>query len=52
MPAEQIETGCEPCGHLGLFMGRHTIAGAWRRIAQWLGGTSGRMTQTRASAGL
>lgn len=51
-PAELIETACEPCGHLGLFIGRNTIAGAWRRIAHWLGGTSGRMTGTRASAGL
>jgi poly(3-hydroxyalkanoate) synthetase len=51
-PAELIETGCEPCGHLALFMGRHTIANAWRRIAHWLGGTSGRMTETRASARL
>jgi poly(3-hydroxyalkanoate) synthetase len=35
-PAGLIEAGCEPCGHLGLFMGRNTIAGAWRRIARWL----------------
>ncbi len=35
-PADLIETACEPCGHLGLFMGRNTIASAWRRIAHWL----------------
>jgi poly(3-hydroxyalkanoate) synthetase len=35
-PAALIETACEPCGHLGLFMGHNTIAGAWRRIAHWL----------------
>jgi poly(3-hydroxyalkanoate) synthetase len=35
-PAKLIETGCEPCGHLGLFMGRNTMANAWRRIARWL----------------
>jgi poly(3-hydroxyalkanoate) synthetase len=35
-PAPLIETACEPCHHLGLFMGRHTIAQSWSRIARWL----------------
>src|SRR5262249_21031801 len=35
-PAGLIETSCGPCGHLGLFMGRDTIAHSWRRIARWL----------------
>jgi poly(3-hydroxyalkanoate) synthetase len=35
-PATSIATRCEPSSHLGLFMGRHTIAHAWRQIAQWL----------------
>src|SRR6185437_8316050 len=39
-PAQLIETACEPCGHLGLFMGRNTIAGAWRQIAHWLASPS------------
>ncbi|MGO4716120.1 alpha/beta fold hydrolase [Bradyrhizobium sp. 2TAF24] len=25
-----------PSGHLGLFIGRRTLAGAWRRVARWL----------------
>jgi poly(3-hydroxyalkanoate) synthetase len=36
-PAELIETACEPCGHLALFLGRHTMEDAWRRIGRWLG---------------
>jgi len=51
-PAELIETACEPCGHLGLFMGRNTIANAWRRIAHWLANNSGPATGAEASAGL
>jgi poly(3-hydroxyalkanoate) synthetase len=31
-----IEMATEPCGHLSLFLGRKTLAGAWRQIAQWL----------------
>ncbi|MEW6644112.1 MAG: alpha/beta fold hydrolase [Pseudomonadota bacterium] len=29
---------CEtaPSGHLGLFIGRRTLTGAWRRVARWL----------------
>lgn len=35
-PAHHIETELEPCSHLSLFLGARTMAGAWRRIAQWL----------------
>jgi poly(3-hydroxyalkanoate) synthetase len=31
-----IETALEPCGHLSLFLGRKTLAGAWRKIGRWL----------------
>jgi poly(3-hydroxyalkanoate) synthetase len=36
-PSHCIETETAPCSHLSLFLGAQTIAGAWRRIAQWLG---------------
>jgi poly(3-hydroxyalkanoate) synthetase len=36
-PKALIEMATEPCGHLSLFLGRKTLAGIWRRIAQWLG---------------
>ncbi|WP_429024512.1 alpha/beta fold hydrolase [Bradyrhizobium sp. I1.14.4] len=32
----QRELEPEPCGHLGLFMGRRALADSWRRIACWL----------------
>ena len=35
-PKAFIEMATEPCGHLSLFVGRKTLGGAWRRIAQWL----------------
>lgn len=35
-PGECVEMEKSPCGHLGLFMGAETIAGAWTRIARWL----------------
>jgi poly(3-hydroxyalkanoate) synthetase len=35
-PESCIEKETVPCGHLGLFMGADTIAGAWPRIARWL----------------
>lgn len=35
-PGDYVETETLPCGHLGLFMGADTIAGAWPRIARWL----------------
>ena len=35
-PPACIETGGEPCGHLGLFMGRTTLSHSWRRIGRWL----------------
>lgn len=31
-----LERACEPCGHLGLFMGRDVLGHSWRRIARWL----------------
>jgi poly(3-hydroxyalkanoate) synthetase len=35
-PPDCIAVETVPCGHLGLFMGADTMAGAWPRIAQWL----------------
>lgn len=35
-PKALVEMATEPCGHLSLFLGRRTLAGAWRRIAEWL----------------
>jgi poly(3-hydroxyalkanoate) synthetase len=36
-PPHCVETELAPCSHLSLFLGAQTMAGAWRRIAQWLG---------------
>ena len=35
-PQAALERACEPCGHLGLFMGRNVLRHSWRRIAHWL----------------
>ena len=35
-PQAALELACEPCGHLGLFMGRDVLGHSWRRIARWL----------------
>lgn len=35
-PPTRLEQACEPCGHLGLFMGRNVLGHSWRRIARWL----------------
>jgi poly(3-hydroxyalkanoate) synthetase len=35
-PPHAIETIVEPCGHLGLFVGRETLRRAWGRAARWL----------------
>jgi len=35
-PQSAIQTATEPCSHLGLFLGRKTLAGPWQRIARWL----------------
>ena len=35
-PPAWLERACEPCGHLGLFMGRDVLGQSWRRIARWL----------------
>jgi poly(3-hydroxyalkanoate) synthetase len=32
----QIKADVAPCGHLGLFMGRHALRHIWPRIANWL----------------
>lgn len=36
-PKALVEMATEPCSHLSLFLGRRTLAGAWRRVAGWLG---------------
>lgn len=35
-PKAAIERATEPCSHLSLFIGARTLAGPWRRIADWL----------------
>ncbi|HTS41226.1 MAG TPA: alpha/beta fold hydrolase [Xanthobacteraceae bacterium] len=35
-PKSAIQMTIEPCSHLGLFLGRKTLAGTWQRIARWL----------------
>jgi poly(3-hydroxyalkanoate) synthetase len=35
-PPDEVQVAIEPCGHLGLLMGRETMRHAWRRIADWL----------------
>ena len=35
-PRTQVQIAVEPCGHLGLFMGRDALNRSWRRIAGWL----------------
>jgi poly(3-hydroxyalkanoate) synthetase len=35
-PPHAIETIVEPCGHLGLFLGRETLRRAWGKAARWL----------------
>jgi poly(3-hydroxyalkanoate) synthetase len=35
-PAASVRIAVETSGHLGLMMGERTLAGAWRKIADWL----------------
>ncbi|MGY3605727.1 MULTISPECIES: alpha/beta fold hydrolase [unclassified Bradyrhizobium] len=35
-PPQWLEQSSEPCGHLGLFMGRESLSRSWRRIIRWL----------------
>ena len=35
-PPGSIEREVAPCGHLGLFIGRTTLAVSWRRVTEWL----------------
>ncbi|WP_454634671.1 alpha/beta fold hydrolase [Bradyrhizobium cenepequi] len=35
-PPQRLEQASEPCGHLGLFMGRESLSRSWRRIVLWL----------------
>ncbi|MBO4228208.1 alpha/beta fold hydrolase [Bradyrhizobium neotropicale] len=35
-PPQWLEQSSEPCGHLGLFMGRESLNRSWRRIIRWL----------------
>jgi len=45
-----LERGCEPCGHLSLFMGRKALSHSWWRIARWLQADIGDVTRARISA--
>jgi poly(3-hydroxyalkanoate) synthetase len=35
-PPDRIAIAVEPCGHLSLFLGAETLAGAWSKVARWL----------------
>jgi poly(3-hydroxyalkanoate) synthetase len=35
-PPQWLEQASEPCGHLGLFMGRESLTRSWRQIVRWL----------------
>ncbi|KRR07746.1 poly(3-hydroxyalkanoate) synthetase [Bradyrhizobium jicamae] len=45
-----LERACEPCGHLGLFMGSKALSHSWRRIARWLQADIGDVAGARISA--
>jgi poly(3-hydroxyalkanoate) synthetase len=45
-----LKQACEPCGHLGLFMGSKTLSHSWRRIARWLQADIGDVVGARISA--
>ena len=45
-----LERACEPCGHLGLFMGNKALSHSWRRIARWLQADIGDVAGARISA--
>jgi poly(3-hydroxyalkanoate) synthetase len=45
-----LETACEPCGHLSLFMGRKVLSHSWCRIARWLQADISDVSGTRISA--
>ena len=49
-PPAGLERACEPCGHLGLFMGRNVLGHSWRRIARWLQADTGDAATERISA--
>jgi poly(3-hydroxyalkanoate) synthetase len=48
--AAWLERACEPCGHLGLFMGSKALSHSWRRIARWLQADIGDVAGARISA--
>ncbi|WP_246174973.1 alpha/beta fold hydrolase [Bradyrhizobium paxllaeri] len=45
-----LERACEPCGHLGLFMGSKALSHSWRRIARWLQADIGDVAGAKISA--
>jgi poly(3-hydroxyalkanoate) synthetase len=49
-PPAWREQACEPCGHLGLFMGRVALGHSWRRVARWLQADIGDVGGARISA--
>ncbi|MEH2622992.1 poly(3-hydroxyalkanoate) synthetase [Bradyrhizobium sp. AZCC 1719] len=49
-PPVWLERASEPCGHLGLFMGRRALRHSWHRIARWLQADIGDVTGARISA--
>ena len=49
-PPAGLERACEPCGHLGLFMGRNVLGHSWRRIARWLQADIGDAADEKISA--
>jgi poly(3-hydroxyalkanoate) synthetase len=49
-PPAWREQACEPCGHLGLFMGREVLSHTWRRVARWLQADIGDAASARIRA--
>ena len=46
-PPQWLEQACEPCGHLGLFMGRDSLGRSWRRIVRWLQASGDDVAESR-----
>jgi poly(3-hydroxyalkanoate) synthetase len=49
-PADRVQVAVEPSSHLGLMMGRTTLAGSWRKIADWLASDLDYSEQSSAAA--
>lgn len=50
-PPALVASEIAPCTHLGLFVGRTVLTGAWRRIAEWLAGADPATIPARLASG-